>query len=90
MIDQLLNDDSINEQDINVWLVLCLTLKMDILNAIIYVTDANEILSSLELILLEEEIKLDSPEFGFLPSSAALLYRKYFLDTVCIIGTYRR
>jgi len=77
-VEQKLSDDvSISNDNLKVWNALCLTLKEDIENIMNNKnTEAVNQLSDLNKKLLSN--------VKYLPSSAALFYRRYFLDDVCI------
>lgn len=73
---KLKNDVSINSNNLEVWNVLYLTLQDDIENIMNNKkTEAVNRLSNFNKILLNKKN---------IPSSAALFYRRYFLDHVCI------
>lgn len=71
---KLKNDVSISSNNLEVWNVLFLTLQEDIENIMNKKTEAVQ-LSNFNKILLNKK---------YIPSSAALFYRRYFLDHVCI------
>ncbi|XP_025207225.1 uncharacterized protein LOC112603038 [Melanaphis sacchari] len=71
---------------VHVWRTLLKTLKLDIMKHITSISVQD--IERADHELSEEENKFNVPEYGSFPSSAVLLFRKYFLDIVSIFNLY--
>jgi len=75
-------NDELQKKHARVWYILLLTLKIDIMNCMN--TPDEKIKGEAITELLTEEKQFNSLDYGSFPSSAVLLFRRYFLDNVSI------
>jgi len=77
-------NDELQKKHARVWYILLLTLEIDIMNCM-NTPDEKKKEEAINKLLTEEK-QFNSLDYGSFPSSAVLLFRRYFLDNVNIFN----